>query len=119
MVLTSTEVLLHKILSAIRLRAVAQNQQCELHDRLKLEAVEAILAAKKVRWSKDISLYEDSEMCTDQRLKIDAFISHLLAGHDGKPCPRGERPIVGSRANAHMALPAMKVSTTQHTSNKN
>ena len=119
MVLASTEVLLHKILTAIRLRAVAQNPQCELHDRLKLEAVEAILAAKKVRWSKDISLYEDSEMCTDQRRKIDAFISHLLAGHDGKPCPRGERPIVASRAAAERKFHTIKLPTTLHPSDRN
>jgi hypothetical protein len=26
--------------------------------------------------------------------RIDALIRHLLAGHDGEPCPDGDRPIV-------------------------
>ena len=76
---------------------MAQGNRCDLLDQLQREAVEAILTAKQKRRNKDVSLYEDSELCRDQRRKIDAFISHLLAGHDGKPCPCGDRPIIGDR----------------------
>jgi hypothetical protein len=79
------------------LRAMAQNDRCELLDQLQRDAVEAILCAKQMRRNKDVSLYEDSDLCREQRQKIDAFISHLLAGHDGKPCPNGDRPIIGDR----------------------
>jgi hypothetical protein len=74
---------------------MAQGDRCDLLDQLQREAVEAILTAKQKRRNQDVSLYEDSELCRDQRRKIDAFISHLLAGHDGKPCPCGDRPIIG------------------------
>jgi hypothetical protein len=83
---------------------VAQKRQCELLEKLKRDAVESILGAKQLRWSKDVSLYEDSEIARDQRAKIDAFISHLLAGHDGQPCPCGDRPIIGARPDAGMKL---------------
>ncbi len=86
------------------MRPVAPNRHCELLEKLKREAVESILGAKQLRWSKDVSLYEDSEIARDQRAKIDAFISHLLAGHDGQPCPCGDRPIIGGRPDAAMRL---------------
>ncbi|HEY0703197.1 MAG TPA: hypothetical protein VGD60_10550 [Candidatus Acidoferrales bacterium] len=83
---------------------MAPKKQCEALDRLKREAVEAVLGAKKLRWSRDVSLYEDREIVCDQRAKIDAFISHLLAGHDGQPCPCGDRPIVGARPAEALGL---------------
>ena len=90
--------------AAIESLAVAQNRQCETLERLKREAIEAVLNAKRTRWSKDVSLYEDNEIATGHRRRIDAFISHLLAGHDGQPCPCGERPIIGRRAAAELNL---------------
>lgn len=78
---------------------MAQGDRCDLLDQLQREAVEAILTAKQMRRNKDVSLHEDSELCRDQRRKIDAFISHLLAGHDGKPCPCGDRPIICDRVS--------------------
>jgi hypothetical protein len=98
---------------------VTQNHQCELLERLKREAVEAILSAKKIRWSKDVSLYEDGEIARDQRRRIDAFISHLLAGHEGKPCPCGDRPIIGRRVAADLKLSSMEVPAVPHSSTKN
>ena len=83
---------------------MAQGDRCDLLDQLQREAVEAILTAKQMRRNKDVSMYEDSELCRDQRRKIDAFISHLLAGHDGKPCPCGDRPIIGDRASRRSRL---------------
>lgn len=87
---------------------MTQGDRCDLLDQLQREAVEAILAAKQKRRNKDVSLYEDSELCRDQRLKIDAFISHLLAGHDGKPCPCGDRPIIGDRFSRESRLLKME-----------
>jgi hypothetical protein len=115
----STKVPLRGFSSAIELPAVGQIKQCELLDRLKREAVEAILAAKRIRWSKDVSLYEDSEIAQDQRRRIDAFIAHLLAGHEGKPCPCGDRPIIGTRVAADLGLRNMDFPVPSHTSNKN
>jgi hypothetical protein len=82
---------------AIKLAAMAKGNGCDLLEQLQREAVEAILTAKQMRRNKDVSLYEDSELCRNQRRKIDAFISHLLAGHEGKPCPCGDRPIIEDR----------------------
>lgn len=38
---------------------------------------------------------EDAELTRTEHKKIDALVRHLLAGHDGGPCPAGDRPIVG------------------------
>jgi hypothetical protein len=110
---------LREFASSIELPAVAQNSRCELLDRLKREAVEAVLGAKRIRWSKDVSLYEDGEIAGDQRRRIDAFIAHLLAGHDGKPCPCGDRPIIGRRVAAELNLSGMEFPAPPHASNKN
>jgi hypothetical protein len=67
---------------------------CEEHNRLRHEAVTAVLEARRIRWSKDLSFYQDSELSRDEHKKIDALLKHLLVGHDGKPCPSGDRPIV-------------------------
>ena len=100
----STKVLLREFRTAIESLAVVQNRQCETLERLKREAVEAVLNAKRTRWTKDVSLYEDNQIASDQRRRIDAFISHLLAGHDGQPCPSGDRPIIGRRVAADLNI---------------
>ena len=115
----STEVPLRDFRVPIELPPVTPNHHCEMLERLKREAVEAILSAKKISWAKDVSLYEDGEITRDQRRRIDAFISHLLAGHDGKPCPCGDRPIIGRRIAADLKLPSMEFPATPHSSSKN
>lgn len=67
---------------------------CEEHNRLRHEAVAAVLEARKIRWNSDLSFYQDSELSRDEHRKIDAFLKHLLVGHEGQPCPSGDRPIV-------------------------
>lgn len=67
---------------------------CEEHNRLRHEAVAAVLEARKIRWNSDLSFYQDSELSRDEHKKIDALLKHLLVGHEGKPCPSGDRPIV-------------------------
>jgi hypothetical protein len=67
---------------------------CEEHERLRQAAVAAVLEARKIRWNNDLSFHQDSELSSDQHQKIDALLKHLLVGHNGKPCPCGDRPIV-------------------------
>lgn len=98
---------------------MAQNRQCETLERLKREAVEAVLNAKRTRWTKDVSLYEDNQIAGDQRRRIDALISHLLAGHDGKPCPSGDRPIIGRRVAADLNIRPADFLATPVSSTKN
>ena len=98
---------------------MSHTDQCELMDLLRREAVEAILCAKQMRRSKDVSLYEDSALCKEQRRKIDAFIAHLLSGHDGKPCPCGDRPIVGARGLPGLEVSKIKFPEPSHPAQKN
>jgi hypothetical protein len=78
---------------------------CTEHERLRIDAVAVILAAKKIRRDRDVSFYEDLELSRDAREKTDALLLHLLAGHDGKPCPSGERPIVGAARSGNVSRP--------------
>ncbi|HEX5424963.1 MAG TPA: hypothetical protein VFW94_15555 [Candidatus Acidoferrales bacterium] len=72
--------------------------KCEELDHFRREAAAALLAAKKTRRAKDLTVYEDAELSRESRRRIDALIKHLLTGHNGSPCPAGDRPIVQSRA---------------------
>jgi hypothetical protein len=73
---------------------MATKVNCDELDRLNRAAASAFLAAKKVRLSRDVSIYEDVELCREWERRIYAVIKHLLVGHDGKACPAGDRPIV-------------------------
>jgi hypothetical protein len=70
-------------------------QLCEELNRIKLEAIAAFHSAKQTRRSRDLSFQEDVELSRDEHRKIDALLKHLLSGHDGHPCPAGDRPIIG------------------------
>ena len=72
---------------------------CEELSKLKVDALVAFAEAKRVRRCKDLSFHEDAELSCDGYRRIDALIMHLLAGHDGEPCPDGGRPIVSIRQN--------------------
>jgi hypothetical protein len=78
---------------------------CAEHERLRIDAVAVILEAKKIRREKDVSFYEDLELSRDARKKTDALLLHLLAGHDGKPCASGDRPIVGAARSSDVSWP--------------
>jgi hypothetical protein len=67
---------------------------CAELDTLKRQAVQVFREVKKVRRSKDVSFYEDAELNGEKHKSINAVIKHLLVGHEGKPCPAGDRPIV-------------------------
>jgi hypothetical protein len=68
---------------------------CSELDGLKREAVQVSREVRKIRRSKDVSFQEDAELNGFRFKSINAVIRHLLVGHEGKPCPAGERPIVG------------------------
>jgi hypothetical protein len=80
---------------------MAKTEKCEELDQFRRDAAAALLEAKKVRRSKDLTIYEDAELSRESQRRIEALIKHLLTGHNGDPCPAGDRPIVKSRvANA-------------------
>jgi hypothetical protein len=88
---------------------------CAEHERLRIDAVAVILEAKRIRRGKDVSFYEDLELSRDVRKKTDALLLHLLAGHDGEPCPSGDRPIVGAARSGNATWPRRRyLLRTQH-----
>ncbi len=74
---------------------MSQKQFCEELNRVKLEAIAALHSARQARRSRDLSFHEDVELTRDEHQKIDALLKHLLVGHEGHPCPAGDRPIIG------------------------
>jgi|HubBroStandDraft_2_1064218.scaffolds.fasta_scaffold383429_2 hypothetical protein len=71
---------------------------CNELDRLRRHTASALLEAKQIRLSRDVSIYEDTELCREGHRRIYALIIHLLVGHDGHACPAGDRPIVTATA---------------------
>ena len=69
---------------------------CEKLSKLKADAVAAFAEAKQVRRQRDLCFHEDAELSREGYKRVDALVKHLLAGHDGEPCPDGDRPIVSS-----------------------
>jgi hypothetical protein len=67
---------------------------CEELKIVKREAVRVFREVKKIRRSRDGSFYEDAELNREKHKSINAVLKHLLVGHEGKPCPAGDRPIV-------------------------
>jgi hypothetical protein len=81
---------------------MAAKIQCEALNQILQEADSTFREAKKIRRSKDLSFDEDAELTRGEHKKIDALVKHLLSGHDGKPCPAGDRPIVGEAKRAEL-----------------
>lgn len=67
---------------------------CEELEGFKHEATSALLKAKRIRMSRDVSIHEDVELSREGQRRIYAIIRHLLVGHDGNACPAGNQPIV-------------------------
>ena len=67
---------------------------CAELDALKREAARVFREVKKIRRSRDVSFDEDAELNHEKHKSINALLKHLLVGHEGKPCPAGDRPIV-------------------------
>jgi hypothetical protein len=64
--------------------------------------------AKKTRRSRDVSIQEDAELSREVQRRVYALIKHLLVGHEGQPCPAGDRPIISAEA------PSADVQTSRH-----
>ena len=77
---------------------MALRAKCEALDRFKSAAAEAVSEAKKTRRSRDVSIYEDAELSREVQRRVNELIKHLLVGHEGQPCPAGDRPIVSAEA---------------------
>ena len=73
---------------------------CEQLHKLNADAVAAFAEAKRVRRQRDLSFYEDAELSREGHRRIDALVKHLLVGHDGEPCPDGDRPIISIATSA-------------------
>jgi len=73
---------------------MAPKAKCEALEQLRSEATGAVCEAKKTRRSRDVSIKEDAELSSEVQRRMHALIKHLLVGHDGLPCPAGDRPIV-------------------------
>jgi hypothetical protein len=110
----STKVPLCGLVTRIKMRAMGSKVVCEEHNRLRDEAVAAVLEARRIRWNSDLSFYQDSELSHDQHRKIDALLKHLLVGHEGQPCPGGDRPIVASAPLARTAFAPRRQSIQPH-----
>lgn len=67
---------------------------CTELEALKRDAVHVFREVKKIRRSRDVSIYEDAELNSEKHKSINAVLKHLLIGHEGKPCPAADRPIV-------------------------
>jgi len=67
---------------------------CPELDALKRRAVEVFREVRNIRRSKDVSFHEDAVLNGEKHKSIHAVLKHLLVGHEGKPCPAGDRPIV-------------------------
>jgi hypothetical protein len=81
---------------------MAAKCQCDDLNQILQEAVATFRAAREIRRSKDLSFHEDGELTRGEHRKIDSMVKHLLTGHDGKPCPAGDRPIVGQPKGAEL-----------------
>lgn len=68
---------------------------CTELDALKREAIQVSREVRRIRRSRDVSFYEDAELNGEKQKIFTAVIKHLLVGHEGRPCPAGDRPIVG------------------------
>ncbi|MGH9748035.1 MAG: hypothetical protein ACRD59_18220 [Candidatus Acidiferrales bacterium] len=86
---------------------------CEELNRIKLEAIAALRSARHTRRSRDLSFHEDVELTRSEHQKIDALLKHLLSGHDGNPCPAGDRPIVGMSPTSEKRLAVLADSPRQ------
>jgi hypothetical protein len=97
-----TSVLLMRLRSVVEFRAMAAKIQCEALNQILQEADSTFREAREIRRSRDLSFYEDGELTRREHNRIDALVKHLLTGHGGKPCPAGERPIVGAPKRAEL-----------------
>ena len=87
--------------------------KCEALERFRSDAAAALCEAKKIRRSRDVSIYEDAELSCETQRRIHALIKHLLVGHAGLPCPAGDRPIVSALGQPPGGAEAVEVVRTR------
>lgn len=73
---------------------MGRKAECQELERHRRDVESAYREATRIRMSEDISIHEDFELSSGAHKRIYALIKHLLIGHDGAPCPAGDRPIV-------------------------
>jgi len=73
--------------------------RCLELDRFRDEAVFALREAQRIRRSRDLSFQEDAELSRESYRRVSVLLKHLLTGHDEKPCPSGDRPIISLRSS--------------------
>lgn len=78
----------------IELRAMAAQPKCQELERCIRAACSAMAEARRIRRTTDVSFQEDIRLTREEHEKLHLVIKHLLVGHEGRPCPAGERPIV-------------------------
>lgn len=83
---------------------------CEDLQALKREAIRVLRRLKQVRRSRDISFFEDAELNRQKHASLHTVLKHLLVGHQGKPCPAANRPIVSPVAIPRRARPPARPS---------
>jgi len=82
---------------------VTKRQLCEELDGLIDAAFAAVANAWRIRRSRDITFNEDLRLSHEEYARLHGVIKHLLVGHEGEPCPAGDRPIVQDAKSSERA----------------
>jgi hypothetical protein len=79
---------------------VLPESSCQELNKLHLDANRVFGEVKRIRRARDLSFFEDADLNCLKCESLTVLIKHLLAGHQGHPCPAGSRPIVTGPAPA-------------------
>ena len=74
---------------------------CEELNKLRLNSLCVFQEVKRIRRSRDLNFFEDADLNSQKYESLTVLIKHLLAGHQGRPCPAGTRPIVTTANPRH------------------
>ena len=83
---------------------------CEELLALERDAIRALRRIKLTRRARDLSFLEDAELNGEKHASLHRVLKHLLVGHQGQPCPAGNRPIVSPAAVPRWARPPARPS---------
>ena len=89
---------------------IKQQTMCEELLALQRDAVLALRRIKQIRRSRDLSFFEDADLNCEKHAWLHRVLKHLLVGHQGQPCPAGNRPIVSPAAVPRWARPPARPS---------
>jgi hypothetical protein len=82
---------------------VPSQNYCQHLEKLNQEAIYVLSEVRRIRRSRDLNFFEDADLNGQKHDTITTLIKHLLAGHDGQPCPAGSRPIVTPGVSSRVA----------------